>query len=270
MNSLLKSKPKSSSKRVILFTIFGCMGVFSVQYFFPNMLTTTVMVVAKPLWSLRDGTSDSIFNFFGYFERVGSIQRENEALRDQLYALKIRESEFNQMKVEYEDLKALMNMASTSHTSKRGGSTITARVLSKPPFTPYDTFVVDSGSDDGVLMGDLVYANDALVIGRVTKVTSSTSYVTLFSSGNQTQEFLVSRTGVSVAVSGMGGGNFALYIPKDFDIVVGDTLREPSYDVGVVATVYAIDETSQNSFKRVYARVPKAIFQSKFVIIGEL
>lgn len=270
MSSLLKSKPKSSSKKVVTLTILGCMCVFSVQYFFPNFFTGTAMIAAKPLWSLRDGTSDSVFNFFGYFEKMGSIQRENEGLRDQLYALKIRESEFNQMKTEYEDLKALMNVSSTSTSVKRGGATITARVLSKPPFTPYDIFIVDGGSDEGVLMGDLVYANDALVIGRVTKVTSHTSYVTLFSSGNQTQEFLVSRTGVSVATAGMGGGNFALYIPKDFDIVVGDTLSEPSYDVGVVATVYAIDETSQNSFKRVYARVPKAIFQSKFVIIGDL
>lgn len=270
MNSLLKSRPKRDTKRVLIITILLSMGIFSLQYFFPRMLTTVFTTVAKPLWTVRDGTSHSVFSFFGYFERVGSIQRENEALRDQLYALKIREAEFNQMKVEYEDLKALMNVASTSTSLKRGSSAVTAHVLSKPPFTPYDTFIVDAGSDDGVLLGDLVYANEALVIGRVTRVTARTSYVTLFSSGNQTQEFLVTRTGVSVAVSGMGGGNFALYIPKDFDIVVGDTLREPSYDVGVVATIYAIDETSQNSFKRVYARVPKAIFQSKFVIIGEL
>lgn len=270
MNSLLKSKPKSSNKRVIIITIAGCIGLFFVQYLFPNFFTSTVFIAAKPLWSLRDGTSNSIFNFFGYFARVGTIQKENEALRDQLYTLKLRESEFNQIKLEYEDLKSLMNVSSTSVSTKRGGSSITARVLSKPPFTPYDTFIVDAGSDDGVFMGDLVYANDALVIGRITKVTSNTSYATLFSSGNQSQEFLVSRTGVSVAVAGMGGGNFALYIPKDFDIVVGDTLSEPSYDLGVVATVYAIDETSQNSFKRVYARVPKAIFRSKFVLIGDL
>jgi cell shape-determining protein MreC len=225
--------------------------------------------VAKPFWSVRDTASGSFFGFFEYFERVSSIQQENENLRNQLYELRVRESEFNQIKQEYADLKAIMNVASSSPL-KRGDAVVTARVLSKPPFTPYDTFLVDGGSDDGILLGDMVYANEALVIGRVTRVTPHTTHVTLFSSGGQTQEFSVSRTGTSVVVMGQGGGNFALYLPKDFDIEVGDTLSEPSYDAGIVATVYAIDETMQNSFKRVYARVPKAIFQSKFVLIGEL
>ncbi len=240
-------------------------GLGGIQYVFPRVLTTAVLVVAKPLWIIRDGITYSTTGFFGYFERVKTLQKENDALREELYMVKVKEYQFDQALVEYADLKLLMN-ASSSQVS----SAITARVISKPPFTPYDTFVVDKGSEDGVVMGDLVYANNALVIGRVHQVTQHNAYITLFSSGDQTQEFVVSRTGVSVATTGMGGGNFALYVPKDFDIVVGDTLSEPSYDIGIVATVYALDETSQNSFKRVYARVPKAIFQSKFVRIGNL
>lgn len=265
MNSLLKSKPKNNIRKVVIIILLCCAGLGGIQFVFPRALTTTVLILAKPLWVIRDGISRSTSGFFGHFERVKTLQKENDALREELYVLKVKEYQFDHALIEYADLKTLMNASSS-----KSSSAVIARVISKPPFTPYDTFVVDKGSEDGVLMGDLVYANDALVIGRVHQVTQHNAYVTLFSSGDQTQEFVVSRTGVSVATTGMGGGNFALYVPKDFDIVVGDTLSEPSYDSGIVATVYALDETSQNSFKRVYARVPKAIFQSKFVRIGNL
>jgi len=269
MNSLLKSKPKSNTKKIFFIVLCVGLSLSGVQYFFPSLVTSTALTLARPAWFVRDTFSSTTVSFFGYFQRIHSLQQENQSLQDQLYVFKVKEVEFNQMKKEYEDLKALMNTTLPSNGAG-GTQVVTARVLSKPPFTPYDTFVVDGGSVDGVQMGDLVYANDALVIGRVTKVTSHTSYVTLFSSGDQTQEFVVSRTGVSVAVTGMGGGNFALYVPKDFDIQVGDVLSEPSYGLGVVAEVYAVDQTMQNSFKRVYARVPKPIFRSTFVRIGEL
>lgn len=269
MNYHLKSKPKSSVKKVLSITALVAGLLISIQFFFPQALTSAVITTAKPLWMIRSGVGNSFSGFFGLFSRTSTLRKENESLREELYALKVREAEFNQIKIEYEDLRAFLGDTASSTSANMNGM-ILARVLSKPPFTPYDSFVVDKGSDVGVVVGDLVYANNALVIGRISAVTSRASFVRLFSSGGETLEFFVSRTGVSVAVSGKGGGNFELYMPKDFDIVVGDTLSEPSHEMGIVATVYAIDETSQNSFKKVYARVPTTIFQSKSVLIGNL
>jgi cell shape-determining protein MreC len=265
MNSLLRSKPKSNVKKVlgIILVVLGCF--LALQFFFPRFFTSAVLFIAKPVWMFRDATINSSSGFFGLFSRTSTLRKENEMLRSEIYALRIREVEFNQMQTEYLDLKTLLGDSATSSAESFG---MLARVLSKPPFTPYDSFVVDKGSDAGVSIGNLVYANPGLVIGRVTTVTSQVSFVTLFSSGGEAQEFLVSRTGVSLSVTGKGGGNFEIYVPKDFDIKVGDSLIEPSYDIGIVAQIYAVDETSQNSFKKVYARVPKAIFQSKSVLIG--
>ncbi len=239
---------------------------FSLQFFFPQFLTSTALLAAKPLWSVRDVTTGSFSGFFNFFSFKSTLRKENKTLREELFALRVRESEFNQMQVEYQDLKALLGDTASSSVH----SSTLARVLSKPPFTPYDSFVVDKGSDEGVSVGNLVYANNALVIGRISGVTSHISFVTLFSSGGEEQEFGISRTGVSVLVTGKGGGNFEMYVPKDFDIVIGDQLTELSSGVSVVASVYVVDESSQNSFKKVYARVPEPIFQSKWVSIDTL
>lgn len=263
MNSLLKSKPKSNTKKILGIASLLLAVFFSLQFFFPQFLTSTALLAAKPLWSVRDASTRGFSGFLNFFSFKSTLRKENENLREELFALRVRESEFNQMQTKYQDLKALLGDTASSTVRK----TTLARVLSKPPFTPYDSFVIDKGSDDGVLVGSVVYANDALVIGRISSVTSHVSFVTLFSSGGEEQEFSVSRTGVSVSVAGKGGGNFEMYVPKDFDIVIGDQLVELSSDTSVVAAVYAVDESSQNSFKKVYARVPKPIFQSKWVLI---
>lgn len=263
MSSLLRSKPKSNTKKVLGIGVFILVIFISLQFFFPHFLTSTTLSVARPLWSVRDATVSSFSGFFNFFSFKSTLRNENENLREELFALRVREYEFNQMKIEYESLKALLGDTATSSIQ----SHTLARILSKPPFTPYDSFVVDKGSEQGVSVGDVVYTNNALTIGRITSVSPDTSFVTLFSSGGEEQEFGVGRTGVSVKVLGKGSGNFEIYIPKDFDIEIGDTLTELSSDVSIVAVVYAIDESSQNSFKRVYARVPTAIFQSKWVLI---
>lgn len=263
MNSLLRSKPKSNTKRTLVVVSLLLATFFSLQFFFPRFLSSTVLLAAKPLWSVRDISMRSFSDFFNFFAFKSTLRIQNESLREELYALRVRETEFNQMKIEYQDLKVLLGDVASSSSR----TTTLSRVLSKPPFTPYDSFVVDKGSDGGVSVGNLVYANDTLVIGRISSVTSRVSFVTLFSSGGEEQEFGVSRTGVSVNVLGKGGGNFELYVPKDFDIVIGDQLTELASPQSVVATVYVVDESSQNSFKKVYARVPKPIFQSKWVSI---
>lgn len=263
MNFLLKNKPKSNTKKILSIVTLLLATFLSLQFLFPGFLTSSALIAAKPLWGVREVSTRTFSGFFNFFSFKSTLRKENEILREDLFALRVRETEFNQMQTEYQDLKTLLG--DTASSSVR--TTTLARVLSKPPFTPYDSFVVDKGTDDGVSVDDLVYANNALVIGRISSVTSHASFVTLFSSGGEEQEFSVSRTGVSVAVTGKGGGNFEMYLPKDFDVVIGDMLVELSSDTSVVAVVYAVDESSQNSFKKVYARVPEPIFQSKWVLI---
>ncbi|MHB1316241.1 MAG: rod shape-determining protein MreC [Minisyncoccota bacterium] len=261
MNSLLKSKPKSNTKKVFITTVIICVIITLIQFLFPRFISSSAITFAKPIWAIRDGIFSGTSSFSNYFSRISTLQKENDDLRNNLYELRVKEFEFNQIKQEYNELKSLVHATSSNLL-------IVGRVISKPPFTPYDTFIVDKGSNNGVQVGDFGYINDGLVIGRVTTVNKDNCVVTLFSSGDQSQEFLVSRTGISVLVVGKGGGNFAMFVPKDFDIVIGDTLLEPSHDTSIVAEVYTVNDVAQNSFKMVYARIPQSIFQSKIISIG--
>ncbi len=40
-------------------------------------------------------------------------------------------------------------------------------MLSKPTFTPYDTFIIDVGSENGVKEDDIVLAGSSTAIGKI-------------------------------------------------------------------------------------------------------
>lgn len=68
---------------------------------------------------------------------------------------------------------------------------ILADVIIRPPKTPYDNLIVDAGEDQGVEVGDLVYAESDYGIGRVSEVYAKSSRVTLFSSSDNKEQVLV-------------------------------------------------------------------------------
>ena len=151
-----------------------------------------------------------------------------------------------------------------NETSK---SRVLSRVLSKPPYSPYDTFVVDVGSNEGILQGSKVYLSDNIIIGVVKNVTSQTTLVELFSSGSLKQEAVLSRTGESFTLVGQGGANFKIEVPKDTDILWGDVFVYPNMQHYVLGSVYYIDVNSQSSFKTVYLRIPGNVFSVQYVFV---
>jgi len=140
-------------------------------------------------------------------------------------------------------------------------------VLSKPPRSPYDTFVIDIGSEDNVSLGDRVYISDNNIIGLIKNMTPHTSLVELFSNGNLEQEATLSRTGASFVLKGLGGGNLELEVPKDTDVIWGDVFLYPRFSPSMIGSAYYIDTNSQSSFKKIFIRVPGNVFSAKYVFV---
>ena len=69
--------------------------------------------------------------------------------------------------------------------SPENSEMILAGVIERPPRTPFDSIILDIGSDQGVLEGDVVFSDGVYAIGIVSSVSNYTSTVTLFSSAGQ-------------------------------------------------------------------------------------
>ncbi|KND50613.1 MAG: hypothetical protein AB198_02220 [Parcubacteria bacterium C7867-003] len=260
MNFLLKSKPKRNYDIKIIIVIMVFVLLAGASFVFPTFFRSASYFVMKPFWFLRDKTAYSTSFITNFFSFKSSLIKENARLKEELALLNLNKIDYDVLVKENEDLKSQFGKIS-------GSNIIFSNILSKPPQSPHDTFVINSGSSSGVSIGDKVYISDRIIVGNVSSVTENNSVVKLFSTGGEKVEVSLFRTGASFVISGIGGADFQLEVPKETDIVWGDSFIYPGSKDSIISTVYYVDANSQSSFKTIYSRIPGNVFQSKIVFI---
>jgi len=260
MNYLLKSKPKKILPFSIVMAVLLFILLFTLSFFFPNGLKSVAYSVAKPFWSIADYSLRPFPYFINYIKTKNSLVEENSNLKDEIATLKLKAIDYDILLKQTDDLKSQLGRIDTT------GKTV-ARILSKPPLSPYDTFVVDVGENSGLQVESKVFISDNIIIGIVKNVNSNNALVELFSSSGVEHEAISGRTGTTFKLVGLGGGNFKIEVPKDVDILWGDSFVYPNLASAVLGTVYFVDSNAQSSFKTIYIRTPVNVFSSKYVFI---
>jgi cell shape-determining protein MreC len=151
-----------------------------------------------------------------------------------------------------------------TNISKRKRGSIFA-VISRPPFSPYDTLTISGGENNGVLVGDLVFAAPDVIVGTVSVVFPNTSIVTLYSSPDQKQQVYIGSSAVSVESDGFGGGNFHIKIPSETKIKLGDPITWPSMDNILLGKVEKIDSTPGEAFSNILFKLLIPINEIRYV-----
>lgn len=161
---------------------------------------------------------------------------------------------------ENEQLKNMLGRT-TAH------SRIVAAVLQRPPESPYDTFVIDAGEAQGIVLGSMVSAGGGTLIGTVTQVYATASRVTLFSApGESHQALLVGESeNTPITVSGKGGATFVAEVPAGVEARVGQSVVFPGLGVSFVGSVEYNEFTEGESFRYLYIRMPVALYTLRFV-----
>lgn len=150
-----------------------------------------------------------------------------------------------------------------------GVSVVLAGVVLRPPGVPYDTLVVDAGSREGVVVGDVVSAGGTALIGRVSEVYATTARVRLFSAPEEVYDALLKtadRT-VPVHVEGQGSGSLTAQVPVGVSVSVGDPIVFPDITGGYASVVSAVVTEEGASFKKIYAQLPVDPLELTFVEI---
>ncbi len=259
MSYLLKSKPKKGNWNKTI-SVLALLLFLLLLGFFSASTRNIFYKIARPIWTAANAATSPFPKIKNFFVSRQNLINKNIVLEDELGALRLKEIDYDVLSKENQELKDQAGR----RTDRR---LILSRVLSKPPRSPYDTFVIDIGSEEGVIKGSKVYLSDNVIVGLVTSLTPTTSLVELFSAGDQKQEAILSRTGASFTLNGKGGANFEIEVPKDTDIMWGDVFLYPGLASSVIGSVYYIDSNSQSSFKTIYLRIPGNVFQTKTVFV---
>ena len=261
MNYLLKSKGKKPQQSIIKIVSILVLTVLIILILSTNFSRNILFKIGRPFWSF----SSSIVSFWnnndGTFRSKKSLIEENASLMSQLQSSKNNLIFLNLVIKENDSLKDLLNR------KRKSDNLILASILVKPGLSPYDTLILDAGTNDGITVGKLVMADASSYIGEISEVSDTSSKVKLYSSPGVKINVLVGPNNIEKEAIGIGDGTFKLEIPKEIGVKVGDNVVIPSMNTNIFGIVEKVESKDTDSFQTVLFKSPINIQELKYVEI---
>lgn len=265
MTYLRRSNPAARrGKRVTLLWALAVALVFAVHFMFPGFYPATVFPVAAFVWKPFSATFSFIFSLDDMARSKYGLIKQAEALRAEIAGQASSMLMLDTLRSENEELKALLG-----RSEARGGgqADLLAVVLQRPPVSPYDTLVLDVGENDGVQVGDRVYASGDVLVGEVVEAYARESKASLFSSPGHSTPVLLGPANIAAQAMGRGGGNFAARVPAEVGVEVGDTIVSQQLRSHTFGVIERIDVDSADSIQTVLFKAPVNINELRFVTV---
>lgn len=222
-----------------------------------NMLTQAVYSVAPQMWSAGDTTKSAFGSFMTNFRNKDTLVHENEILNEAIDLMHAQVLDRNLLVEKVTRLEEALGRV-------RMDDRVVASVLVGPGRSPYDTLVIDAGTDEGVNVGNQVVYAGSGVIGEIIETTNVTSKVKLLSSPDEEHSVIVGSYYIPVLALGKGMGNFEAKVPQDSRVEIGDRVVSLKGNL-ILGTVSLVEEKPAEPVKRIFFRVPFNITEIRSV-----
>ena len=217
------------------------------------------VAAAAPISRAGAGFAEAVSGFFAVFHDHAALADERDAAREQAAAF----SEENAaLSAQVADLTRLLGSRSESR------DTILAGVLLRPPESPYDTLVVDQGSDAGVTVGAAAYGAGGVPIGAVSSVTRMSARIALYSAPLQETAGWMGDDREPLTLIGLGGGAFYAEAPREASTTIGEAVYAPGPGALPIGTVARIDSDPSSPKAVVRVRGTLNLFSITWVTIA--
>jgi cell shape-determining protein MreC len=213
----------------------------------PDFAVSVVHTLGTPLWYLRDTIGDITTNTYASLRGTVMLVHENASLRADVLRLE-RENQYARTLLrENERLRTVIGTGIV-HDGR-----IPATIVHAQAVSPYDTFVVDVGLDDGVREGMLVTTPEYSVVGVIVRSVTDTSIArALTASGMETDALLMGVVTTPLQIVGQGAGTMVGELPRDTPVTEGELVTLPGIAVLPVGTVVSVRADSEDAYQQLF------------------
>lgn len=252
-------RPEEKRTRAIVWSVVvAAVVIFLIQLAMPQAFPSLFGAIARPFWRT------AFYAETGGFRSNASLLAENAELTRELADLRAgyASSTVAMLESQNQDLLAIAGRATTTPRHYVLGA-----VLARPSFVPYDMFVIDVGSADGITASSSVYSPEKILIGRIQDVQASQSKVLLFSSPRQTYTVSIGPGHIPATAVGQGGGQYRASVPHGSGVQIGDFVSDNSLSDRPFGVVTSVVTDPADPFDAVIFAPPVNIYQTRFVLI---
>ncbi len=213
----------------------------------------TVLSITTPMQrGLRD-IADPLAGWLSNIGDVGSVRSENDQLRLENQQLKDEVSRLREGQTELQQLQSLLEVKQ-SYPDEQFAA---ANVLAKDPNSIKEAVAIDRGTRDGVREGMVVVTEGHSVVGTLTKVFDSYSWVTLITDPSSAISAETQESRAQGVVAGSYSRKLSIeFVAEAQPVKNGDVVITSSigglYPPGlVIGRVTDVSGTAQDLFKKV-------------------
>lgn len=240
----------------VLFVLFCIVFFILLQNGFLARLNPFFSRIFTPVWQAENFTRD--FLSLNLSSKKG-LYKQNVLLKEELEKTQVKLALVDELESENETLKSILGRVDHDSTI------VLSAILSKPNNTPYDTLIIDRGSEDGISSDDLVFVKGDVLIGEIESVSKKTSKVIMFSTPGNISQVVYADTGRYFNAKGLGGGTFEVDVTRDVEVSEGDLFFYPGLDNNPIGVVRKIDFDPRDPFKKVLMKSPINIQDERWV-----
>jgi len=164
-------------------------------------------------------------DFWSGYVALRGVQRENDALKQELQTLQVRLQQERAQAQRTDNLRQLLELRERANLD-----TTAAEVIAAAASPEFRTVTIDKGTGDG-LRTDMAVVSPAGVVGRIILPSGRASKVQLLIDRNAAAGALIERTRVQGVVEGIGDGALNMqYVPGTADVRPGDLVVTSGID----------------------------------------
>lgn len=243
-------------------------GLFLISLFFlavlsgsgRNFVVSLGVAVFQPFLNFGNSIVNQADNSSYLLRGKEALSKENLFLKDKLAEMEAKFLAYEIFEKENKELKEILSWPNKNEF-------LAARVISRPPKSPYDILVVDAGSERGIKNGMQVWAYDNILIGYIFEVFVNSSKIKLASfPGDEISAVLFSSNSQIIA-TGRGNGNFEIKIPKSIEVNAGEKVVTFGSNSMLLGIIDKIEINPSDPFQRLYFRFPFNLQELKYVAI---
>jgi cell shape-determining protein MreC len=255
----LQTKNKRRGAKTLFVILLTAVLVVSLSnLFIEGGLSALFYKIGHPLWEADSYYGKTLKNFVSYFKTKSSLDYQNNFLKNENAILREKLSIYSETEKQNLELKELLGR----FTEKK---IILAGVLSAPPRSPYDVLIIDAGTRNGIQAGDRVITAGGSVIGEIVSALGDFSRVGLYTSPGRTLSGFLGEKRIPVEVVGIGGGNFEMILPKEEQVVEGESVFLPGLDNELIGTVSNVLTRDVDFLQLATVSAPVNLYELRYV-----
>lgn len=212
-----------------------------------------VLSITSPVQHTLRNAADPLAGWLSGLTDMGGLRDENDQLRAENEQLKDEVARLREGQAQLQELQKLLQIKQANPDEEF----LAANVLAKDPSSLKEAVAIDRGKRDGLREGIVVITEGHSVVGTITRVFDSYSWVTLITDPNSAVSALVQESRAQGVVTGSYSRELSIEFVaqgaavKDGNVVITSAIGG-LYPAGlVIGKVTVVADTPQELFKKV-------------------